>query len=299
MIEVTCPMDGEIISRNHQGLFCPQCGNGFPEVDVLGKLTPDLRCLERSSQVTLTFTVPYTPLESVQVKQFGKATTAAGSYHSREKLRRLYKTKLQKEIIFYVERLLNEVGQEARILDLGCGSGGNKRYLNDIGFKSVLSVDFMAPGAEYLVDVHRLPFAAGTFDMILTTATLEHFYNPYIAFSEMSRVLKPGGMLIASGSFWEGWHGNSCFHFTPGGMDILCNSAGLEIADLWSGWGFIPSVATHALGLGRFKNVTYQLQTLFDSAITLIAGKEAAKKHKFRTSGSFGIMARKHCGQAL
>lgn len=275
------------------GLTCQECQARFPDVAVEMKSVPDLRCLDRSSQVTLTFNVPDSPLRSVEVENFGKATGAQTRYQSRDKLRRLYKTKLQKEILYYVEQLVQEVGNEARILDMGCGSGGNKRYLNDIGFRNVVSVDFFAPGAEYLVDVHRLPFAAGSFDMILTTATLEHFYNPFIAFNEMSRVLREGGMLIASGSFWEGWHGNSCFHFTPGGMDILCRCTGLQIADLWSGWGFIPSIATHALGLGNYKKFTYKLQTIFDSVITLLASSEAAKKHRFRTSGSFGLMARK------
>ena len=59
--------------------------------------------------------------------------------------------------------------------------------------------------------------------------------------------MKTKGILIASGSFWESWNGNPCFHFTPGGIDLLCHFAGLELSDIWSGWGFIPSVSSYNL----------------------------------------------------
>jgi len=109
----------------------------------------------------------------------------------------------------------------------------------------------------------------------------------------MSRVLNSKGILIASGSFWESWHGNSCFHFTPGGIELLCQFSDLKLLDMWSGWGFIPSVSSHAFGLGKFKRVTYQLQRLFDFTLTLLAGHITSKKHKFKTSVSFGLFAQK------
>ena len=109
----------------------------------------------------------------------------------------------------------------------------------------------------------------------------------------MNRVIKNDGTLIATGSFWEGWHGNSCFHFTPGGINLLCQFAGFQLLDIWSGWGFIPSVATHALGLRKFKRITCQLQKIFDFMVALLMDADILKKHKFRTSGSFGFFAKK------
>jgi SAM-dependent methyltransferase len=262
-------------------------------VDVGKGRIPDFRCMNNKKVVQLTFTIPQDPLQIEQMNKFGLATDADFQCLSREKIRKLYGTKLQKEILYYIDVLLKKVGNNAVILDLGCGSGGNKKYLESIGFKKIISADYMSTGAEYLVDVHRLPFASQSFDMIVTTATLEHFYNQFIAFKEMNRVLKDKGMLIATGSFWESWHGNSCFHITPAGINLLCQFAGFELIDIWSGWGFIPSVTSHALGLRKFKKITYQFQRIFDAILTLMTDKTTAMKHKFKTSGSFGLYAKK------
>ena len=48
-----------------------------------------------------------------------------------------------------------------------------------------------------LGDVNNLPFADDTFDVILVAHVLEHMTRPEITLSELFRVLKPGGMLVA------------------------------------------------------------------------------------------------------
>lgn len=297
MIEPKCPLDGGNLVESEGSSSCESCGASFPMIEIAeGRKGADFRCLDIPQDVTMTFAIPQEPLTSVTVDKFGIATEIDFPHMPREKIRKLYGTKMQKEVHYYIDALLKNVGSDATILDLGCGNGGNKRYLESIGFHNIISVDFMAPGAEFLVDVHRLPFASESFDLILTTATLEHFYNPFIAFKEMNRVLRTGGMLIASGSFWESWHGNSCFHFTPGGIDLLCRSTDLKLSDLWSGWGFIPSISSHAFGLARLKRFTYFLQRIFDFGYSLRYSREAAKKHRFKTSGSFGLFAVKTKG---
>lgn len=293
MIELICPLCSDHIIKTPSGFSCSQCEVIFPMIDVENKKIPDFRCCDLSLDISLKFTIPQQPLPTGSVDHFGKATDANFQCPPREKLRKLFGTKLQKEVLYYIDNLRKQVGTDAVILDLGCGNGGNKKYLESIGFHNVHSVDYMSSGAEYLIDVHRLPFASDTFDMILTTATLEHFYNPYIAFKEMSRVLKNRGKLLASGSFLEGWHGDSCFHFTPGGLTLLCQFSNLDLSDMWPGWGFIPSISTHALGMKRFKKWTYLVQRVFDFTATQLVGCEAYKKRKFRTSGAFGIFAEK------
>lgn len=50
--------------------------------------------------------------------------------------------------------------------------------------------------AEYPeVDMHSLPYADQTFDLIVHSDTLEHVENPVRALAECRRVLKPGGLL--------------------------------------------------------------------------------------------------------
>ncbi len=43
--------------------------------------------------------------------------------------------------------------------------------------------------------MHAIPYAAGTFDIVVHSDTLEHVENPVHALAECRRVLKPGGAL--------------------------------------------------------------------------------------------------------
>lgn len=50
-------------------------------------------------------------------------------------------------------------------------------------------------GAYPEVDMHAIPYADGTFDVVIHSDTLEHIRNPVHALSECRRVLKPEGAL--------------------------------------------------------------------------------------------------------
>ncbi|MFZ4288298.1 methyltransferase domain-containing protein [Variovorax sp. HJSM1_2] len=50
-------------------------------------------------------------------------------------------------------------------------------------------------GAYPEVDMHAMPFADASFDLVIHSDTLEHVDNPVHALSECRRILKPGGAL--------------------------------------------------------------------------------------------------------
>ncbi len=74
-------------------------------------------------------------------------------------------------------------------------------------------------------DIHSITAKTGTYDTVLATELLEHCYDPKKAVSEMHRVLKKGGVCIASAPFIHQYHRDysmkDYYRFTPDGFDEL------------------------------------------------------------------------------
>jgi len=96
----------------------------------------------------------------------------------------------------------------AKILDIGCASGHitaklaiffpqTQVYGLDSYERAVRLGQKLHPEINFKVgDAHKLPFTAGTFDLITCVETLEHLENPEIAMAEIKRVLKKKGKLL-------------------------------------------------------------------------------------------------------
>jgi 2-polyprenyl-3-methyl-5-hydroxy-6-metoxy-1,4-benzoquinol methylase len=89
-------------------------------------------------------------------------------------------------------------------LDIPTGLGALAKVLHDMGFTvSCCDIDpgqFLVEGLT--VDVGdlngQIPYEDGSFDYVCFLEAIEHTENPYNAVRELSRVLKPGGILIMS-----------------------------------------------------------------------------------------------------
>ncbi|CAM6011379.1 unnamed protein product [Sphagnum balticum] len=104
------------------------------------------------------------------------------------------------------------------LLDVSCGSGlFTRRFAQSGDFKAVIALDFsenmLRQTYEFIkqdrsltavdialvrADVGRLPFATGSIDAVHAGAALHCWPSPAAGVSEISRILKPGGVFVAT-----------------------------------------------------------------------------------------------------
>lgn len=113
--------------------------------------------------------------------------------------------------IFYISMFENYL-ENNKILEIGCGSGGNSKIFNDS--TNYYGID-ISPNAIkrgnnnnlILSDANHLPFVDKTFDAVLLLDVLEHLEDDVSTIIEAHRVLKDGGFILvlvpAFGFLWN------------------------------------------------------------------------------------------------
>ncbi|TCL75576.1 class I SAM-dependent methyltransferase [Rhizobium sp. BK251] len=104
------------------------------------------------------------------------------------------------------------------VLVIGCNTGGDCRYFVDLGAKEVHGVDvvdgigrdFPHPTVTYHQEsAEAMSLPSGYFDLVYSVATMEHVPDIFRAFSEMARVVKPGGVVYSlAAPLWNSRHGH-------------------------------------------------------------------------------------------
>jgi SAM-dependent methyltransferase len=96
------------------------------------------------------------------------------------------------------------------LLDFGCGAGGLVQAALDAGYDAEGVDTYQSGWGAFRADdalrerVHAvtpgaaLPFSDGRFDVVISNQVFEHVADMPAALAEIARVLKPGGVMIAS-----------------------------------------------------------------------------------------------------
>lgn len=121
------------------------------------------------------------------------------SYSARERLRRL----MQPPQHWYdidKGKLIGKVVAAGRVLEIGSGAKrlGPQAFNMDI---------YPFANVDVVGDAHKLPFASGSFDGVVSQAVMEHLEAPSLAVDHIYRVLRPGGLVYVDLAFMQHLHG--------------------------------------------------------------------------------------------
>lgn len=108
------------------------------------------------------------------------------------------------------------VPEDAVCLDIGCGDGATSGIWLREHAAQYVGVDVSGPAismaqaagldAQLIDDATSLPFDDDSFDVATCIEVLEHLFAPHLAAQEICRVLRPGGLMIATvpnAAYWR------------------------------------------------------------------------------------------------
>lgn len=134
------------------------------------------------------------------------------------------------------------------MLDVGAGRAPYRELLKGRVGEYVTLDTAPAPGIDVVGSALELPFGDAEFDTVLSSQVLEHVPDPQKMFSELCRVVRPGGVVVISApQYWPEHESPYDFRrFTIYGLRDLGRRFGFEaIEERRQGGGF--AVALHAI----------------------------------------------------
>jgi SAM-dependent methyltransferase len=127
------------------------------------------------------------------------------------------------------------------VMDIGSYdvNGSYKQFFNAPGW-AYTGVDLAAgPNVDVVLSSpYRLPFQSHSVDVIVSGQAFEHIEFFWLTWLEMTRILKPGGLifLVAPSRGPEHRYPQDCWRFYPDGYSALASFGGLELVSANTDW---------------------------------------------------------------
>jgi ubiquinone/menaquinone biosynthesis C-methylase UbiE len=200
-----------------------------------------------------------------------------------------------------------------RVLDLGCGAGDSVDLFRSLEprvrwtgadiERSAEVAQRTRTDADFVTfDGEHLPFPDSSFDLVYCKQVLEHVEKPQPLLAEVARVLAPEGAFAGSTSHLEAFHSRSVWNYTPYGLMLLLEEAGLELTEVRPTIDAFTLIAWRALGTPRFFYRWWARESPPYRAISLLArvarwDDRTVNTAKLTLSGQFTFLA--HPSRAL
>ena len=153
---------------------------------------------------------------------------------------------------------LADLCKNADVVDIGCGFGANRKIVEASGGRWTGVEPFEGGAHTVTASADDLPFQDGSFDVVIMDAVLEHLSEVDRSFSEVTRILRPGGCFIGYVAFMECFHEISYNHLSFKALEHLSKKNGLALEAISGGGRFGIDYHTAVLlyplpfGWGRF-----------------------------------------------
>lgn len=203
----------------------------------------------------------------------------------------------------FLAEQVEKLEKSAVILDVGAGRGDFADLFTN--HPNYLALDvYPYPEVDLVCDLTQVnPFRPGSLDAIILMNVLEHIYDSHALLDSLSRMLAPGGILIAAIPFLVKIHQAPIdfARYTHYALQRFAPEHGLEIVLLE---GFYDPVSLLGEGIGNLKNavlpglsglrrvvgrlVAWGLESLTNSLTFLLGARQSAPPSQVRSHAPTG-----------
>lgn len=125
-----------------------------------------------------------------------------------------------------------------KVVDIGCGFGRTKHIVEKAGGIWVGVEPFEGGAQTVIASAEDLPFEDESFDVVIMTSVMEHVPNVELAFKEIGRILKKGGVFVGYIAYMECFHEISYSHLSFKGIEHYASQNNMKLEVISGGRRF-------------------------------------------------------------